>query len=78
MAARFIFHFLIVYIDKLDKGYEEIENLVFGEAKERKIEEIVKGVSTMRDLIINVSKYLEIGVKHLVGLFKKVSLLAKR
>ena len=60
-----------IYIDKLDKGYEEIENLVFGEAKERKIEEIVKGVSTMRDLLINVSKYLEIGVRNLVGLFKK-------
>jgi len=59
------------YITKLDKGYEEIEKIVFGEAKERKVEEVIKGVSLMRDVIINVSKYLEIGVKNIVGLFKK-------
>jgi len=58
------------YVNKLDKGYEEIEKLVFGNTKERKVEDIIQGVSTIRNLLMNASKYLEIGLKSFVGLFK--------
>jgi len=60
-----------IYINKLDKGYEEIEKLIFGNSKERKVQEIVDGVSKMRSLIINASKYLELGLKQFAGLFYK-------
>jgi len=60
-----------IYTNKLDNDFEKIEKIAFGEVKNRDVEEIIEEVGYMRDIIRNISKYFEIRVESLVGLFKK-------
>ena len=59
------------YINKLDKGYEEIEKIIYGEAKERKLEVIIDTIGNMHKLLSNVVKFLKIDAKSFLSLFKQ-------
>ena len=57
-------------IKELNEGYDQIENALFGDTKERSVEEIVEEKTITSRIISHVSKYLNIGLEKLRKLFK--------
>jgi len=57
-------------INELNEGYDQIENVLFEENKERPVNEIIKEVTITAKIISHVSKYLNIGLEKLRELFK--------
>jgi len=57
-------------IKVLNDGYEKIEKNIFGTRNQRTTDEVVEGVSSVANILFNISKYLNLGMTTLVALFK--------
>jgi len=56
-------------INILKEGYSQIENTLFENDENRPIETIVKEVTTIVAIVSNISKYLNLGMEKIKGLF---------
>jgi hypothetical protein len=56
-------------ISALDDGYSKIEENIFGKDENRSVDEIVKGVSDVVNVLSNISKYFKLGMEKMMSMF---------